>query len=542
SAGGLPPRALGAGESMRIFTGAPLPQGADAVVPQEDVAASGDRVTVRGRIAPGAYVRPAGEDVRAGDIVVKPGGVIGAAEVGLLATLGYPQVRVYRRPRVAILSTGNQLADLGSQPGPAQIPNTNTYSLMAQVIEAGGEPVNVGVAPDQLEAITERVRWGLEASDMLVTSAGVSVGELDLVREALERGGARLHLWQGSMRPGKPVTFGTRGEQPLFGLPGNPVSAMGTFELFVRPALPRTAGRRGAGRPPGARGAGARADRNPRLAPRLPARHPHGRRRRLRRASDRRAGLSDPALDGARRRACDRRARHHHRRRRAGRRHRAPFARASIALSFLTSFSAACYGRKWMSRGFCVLAALAILASGCASRRESDVERLRSELSELRVAQQVTSRDLANATSQLQALDVKMLADEVARLNRRADAADAALADARVKLDMLATPPAVAGAPPVSSPLPAPLRPAPPGVAPRPAPPPPAAAVMTPAPSNRAAITPPPAPLPPQAAVAPALVPAAPLTPPPAAAVDKPRLPPSPTVAPARPAPKNPEQ
>ena len=241
-AGAMPSRTLGAGESMRIFTGAPLPQGADAVVPQEDVAASGDRVTVRGRIAPGAYVRPAGEDVRAGDVVVKPGGVIGPAEVGLLATLGYSQVRVHRRPRVAILSTGNELADLGSQPGPAQIPNTNTYSLMAQVIEAGGEPLNLGVAPDQLDAITERVRWGLRSADVLVTSAGVSVGELDLVREALERSGAELHLWQVSMRPGKPITFGTRGDRPVFGLPGNPVSAMVTFELFVRPALRRMAG------------------------------------------------------------------------------------------------------------------------------------------------------------------------------------------------------------------------------------------------------------------------------------------------------------
>ena len=241
-AGAMPSRPLRAGESMRIFTGAPLPEGADAVVPQEDVAADDRRVTVRGRIAPGAYVRPAGEDVRTGDLVVKPGGVVGAAEVGLLATLGYSQVRVYRRPRVAILSTGNELADLGTQPGPAQIPNTNTYSLMAQVIEAGGEPINLGVAPDQLEAITERVRWGLAAADVLVTSAGVSVGELDLVREALERSGAELHLWQVSMRPGKPITFGTRDGRPVFGLPGNPVSAMVTFELFVRPALRRMAG------------------------------------------------------------------------------------------------------------------------------------------------------------------------------------------------------------------------------------------------------------------------------------------------------------
>ena len=200
-----------------------------------------------------------------------------------------------------------------------------------------------------------------------------------------------------------------------------------------------------------------------------------------------------------------------------------------------------------MTRSLCVLAAFAVLASGCASRRESDVERLRSELSELRVAQQTTSRDLANATSQLQALDVKTLSDEVARLNRRADAADAALADARGKLDMLATPPAVASAPPspAASTVPAPLRPAPAVMSPVPAPLPPDAAVMTPAPSNRAAISPPPAPLPPQTAMAPAPAPAAPPTVPPAAAVDKPRVPPSPAVAPARPAPKsagNPEQ
>ena len=241
-AGAMPSRPLKAGESMQIFTGAPLPEGADAVVPQEDVAADGDRVTIRGRIAAGAYVRPAGEDVRAGDVVVEPGRTIGAAEVGLLATLGYSQVRVHRRPRVAILSTGNELADLGMEPGPGQIPNTNTYSLMAQVVEAGADPVNLGVAPDQLEAITERVRWGFASADVLVSSAGVSVGELDLVRAALERSGAELHLWQVSMRPGKPITFGTREGRPVFGLPGNPVSAMVTFELFVRPALRRMVG------------------------------------------------------------------------------------------------------------------------------------------------------------------------------------------------------------------------------------------------------------------------------------------------------------
>jgi molybdopterin molybdotransferase len=247
-AGALPSRPLRAGETMRIFTGAPMPEGADAVVPQEDVAADDGRIRIAGRIASGAYVRPAGEDVRAGDVVVEPGVAIGAAEVGLLATLGYQQVRVYRRPRVAILSTGNELADLGTEPGPGQIPNTNTYSLMAQVIEAGAEPVNLGVVPDELDAIGERIRWGLATADVLVTSAGVSVGELDLVREALELCGAELHLWKVSMRPGKPITFGTRGARAVFGLPGNPVSAMVTFELFVRPMLLAMQGRRGPSR------------------------------------------------------------------------------------------------------------------------------------------------------------------------------------------------------------------------------------------------------------------------------------------------------
>lgn len=159
----------------------------------------------------------------------------------MLATLGHNPVRVYRRPRVAVLSTGDELVDLGREPGPGQIPNTNTYTLTAQVQEAGGEPVSLGIAPDRLELIEERIRWGLGA-DVLVSSAGVSVGEHDLVRDALVRAGAKLHLWQVAMRPGKPVTFGTRGTCLVFGLPGNPVSAMVTFELFVRPALLRLGG------------------------------------------------------------------------------------------------------------------------------------------------------------------------------------------------------------------------------------------------------------------------------------------------------------
>ncbi len=248
AAGALPSRAVGAGEAVRIFTGAPLPDGADAVVPQEDVEVDGDRVRVPGGVAAGAYVRPRGEDVRRGDHVLSPGQRLGPAEIGLLATLGHSPVRVHRRPRVAILSTGNELADLGTEPGPGQIPNTNTYSLMAQVTEAGAVAVNLGIAPDRLEAIEERLAWGRDA-DVLLSSAGVSVGELDLVREALTRSGAELHLWRVSMRPGKPITFGSWARRLVFGLPGNPVSAMVTFELFVRPALLRMSGRLDVDRP-----------------------------------------------------------------------------------------------------------------------------------------------------------------------------------------------------------------------------------------------------------------------------------------------------
>jgi molybdopterin molybdotransferase len=244
TAGVVPTRVVGAGEAMRIFTGAPLPEGADAVVPQEDTDATDGHVTVKSAVSAGAYVRPRGEDLRVGDHVLEPGVMLGPAEIGVLATLGMSQITVYRRPRVAILSTGNELAELGSEPGPGQIPNTNSYSLCAQVLEAGATPTNLGIAADRMESIEERLAWG-GGADMLLSSAGVSVGDLDLVKTALTRAGAALHLWQVSMRPGKPITFGSIGERPVFGLPGNPVSAMVTFELFVRPALRRMAGFRG---------------------------------------------------------------------------------------------------------------------------------------------------------------------------------------------------------------------------------------------------------------------------------------------------------
>ncbi|MEK8036630.1 MAG: gephyrin-like molybdotransferase Glp [candidate division NC10 bacterium] len=252
-AGGVAERALRAGEAFRIFTGAPLPEGADSIIPQEDVTADGGTVVIGRLVPPGECVRPRGEDMRAGDSVLERGRVLGPAEIGLLATLGHQPVRVVRRPVVGILSTGDELVDLPGALGPGQIPNSNTYALMAQVLEAGGEPVSLGIARDRLDDIVERLSWGL-GCDLLISSAGVSVGEHDLVKAALGRLGAEQHLWLVNMRPGKPVTFGTipagaKGALPVFGLPGNPVSAMVTFELFVRPAILRVGGHARLSRP-----------------------------------------------------------------------------------------------------------------------------------------------------------------------------------------------------------------------------------------------------------------------------------------------------
>ena len=222
-AGRLAERPLNPGETFRIFTGAPLPAGADAVIPQEDVTVEGTVVRVSRPLAPGDYVRPRGEDMRPGDRLFEPGRALSPADLGVLATVGRSRVAVIRRPVVGILSTGDEVADLGASVGPGQIPNSNTYSLMAQVRAAGAEPLNLGVARDRQDEIEARLAWG-------------------------------QHLWLVDMRPGKPITFATlasppKGTLPVFGLPGNPVSAMVTFELFVRPAIRRMGGHARLGRP-----------------------------------------------------------------------------------------------------------------------------------------------------------------------------------------------------------------------------------------------------------------------------------------------------
>lgn len=250
-AGGSAPRPLRPGEAARIFTGAALPPGADSIVMQEDAVADGAEVAFVAAPARGEHVRPAGEDVRTGDEVIAAGAKLGPAQLGVLASLGRSVVRVHRQPRVAILSGGDELVEPDEDVAGGRIVASNAYTLAAQCAEAGALATNLGIARDTREELARGLAAGLGA-DLLVSSAGVSVGDHDHVRPVLEKLGCRLVFWGVQMKPGFPLTFGRfdDGRGPLvFGLPGNPVSAMVTFELFVRPVLLRLGGQRVLGRP-----------------------------------------------------------------------------------------------------------------------------------------------------------------------------------------------------------------------------------------------------------------------------------------------------
>ncbi|MEJ2678873.1 MAG: molybdopterin molybdotransferase MoeA [Gemmatimonadota bacterium] len=248
-AGGFPTRSMEPGTAVRVMTGAPVPAGTDTVVRVEHTRpVEGDpnqiRV-VRGADA-GRNVRPRGEDLRVGDPVVSAGTVLHAAEMGLLATVGHGVVRVTRRPRLAILSNGDELVDLNDfdQVGAGRrIVNSNAYSMAGAVAAAGGEPILLGIAGDDEGSIREHLEASRDA-DALITTAGASVGEHDLMKGVLEERGFALDFWRVQMKPGSPFSFGHLDGMPVFGLPGNPVSALVTFEVLVRPALRRMLGRR----------------------------------------------------------------------------------------------------------------------------------------------------------------------------------------------------------------------------------------------------------------------------------------------------------
>jgi molybdopterin molybdotransferase len=246
-AGGPPAPAVEPGSAVRIMTGAPMPDGADAVVPIEEASESDGSLAIRVVPLPHAHIRDAGHDVAAGTAVALPAGPITASVIGLLAAMGHGDVEVRRRPRASILSTGDELVPVGALLGPGQIHDANGPALAAAVREAGGEPIILELAGDDPGEIERRVREGAEAADLLIVSGGVSVGEHDHVRAVIERLGA-LDFWRIAVQPGKPLAFGHVEGRPVIGLPGNPVSALVTFELFVRPMLRCMLGLAGDGR------------------------------------------------------------------------------------------------------------------------------------------------------------------------------------------------------------------------------------------------------------------------------------------------------
>lgn len=239
-------RPLGPGQAVRIMTGAPLPSGADTVVPVEETETGNGRVRLFAKVERAAFVRPAGQDVQAGERVLPAGTRVTPAVVGMLAQLRRAFVSVRTAPRVAILSTGDELVELDErqveETGRATIVNSNSYQLAAAVTEAGGVPLQLGITPDRPEAIRARVDAGLRAADCVISTGGVSVGDYDFIKSVLADLGADLRFWKIRVRPGKPLLFGLIQGRPFFGLPGNPVSSLVTFELFVRPALRKMMG------------------------------------------------------------------------------------------------------------------------------------------------------------------------------------------------------------------------------------------------------------------------------------------------------------
>jgi molybdopterin molybdotransferase len=243
-AGQLPSSDVQPGTAVRIMTGAPIPRGADSVVRVEDTDGGERQVEIRDGRDAGRNVRPRGEDLQVGGLAVARGTVLGPAQIGVLASVGCATIQVHRRPRVAVLSSGDELVDIDRFDAVRRgekIVSSNSYTLVNSVRAAGGDAVDLGTVPDDPVAYAERLA-GARGCDLLITSGGVSVGAFDFTKDVLRSLGAELHLWRVAMRPGAPVGFGTLGELPWLGLPGNPVSALVTFELFARPLIRRQRG------------------------------------------------------------------------------------------------------------------------------------------------------------------------------------------------------------------------------------------------------------------------------------------------------------
>ncbi len=247
-AGRMPTLAVGPGEAAAVMTGAPVPDGADAVVKVEETEVVEGCVRLTSAATPGDHIRTQGENRRAGEVVLTAGTGIGPVEIGVLATVGLATVPVFRRPTLAVVATGDELVAVEETPGPARIRNANSSSLLAQGHDAGARALDLGRVEDDAAATRRAIREGLE-SDVLVLSGGVSMGTRDLVAEALADEGVEIVFHRVRIKPGKPLLFGRRGKTLVFGVPGNPVSTFVTFELFVRPAIRALAGFRRTVRP-----------------------------------------------------------------------------------------------------------------------------------------------------------------------------------------------------------------------------------------------------------------------------------------------------
>ena len=240
---------IAAGECVRIFTGAPLPGGADAIVIQEDTVADGAQITINEAPAAGQHARPKGLDFKLGDVLLEAGRLLNARDIGLAAAMNVPWLRVTRRPRVAILATGDEIVMPGEPMSEDQIISSNSVALAAYVRALGGVPINLGIAGDTAEALREALD-GVRGADLLVTSGGASVGDYDLVGQVLGEKGLNLGFYKVAMRPGKPLIFGDMGGVPVLGLPGNPVSCGVTAAVFLRPAMAIMLGIRASGAAP----------------------------------------------------------------------------------------------------------------------------------------------------------------------------------------------------------------------------------------------------------------------------------------------------
>lgn len=227
---------VGPGQTVRIFTGGPVPAGADAIVIQEDTTRDGDIVTVTESAPAGRYIRPTGLDFKAGNVGIAAGRRLTARDIGLAAAMNVPWLTVRRRPRIALLATGDEIVRPGEPIGPNQIVSSNALALMALIEGAGGEPTDLGIARDNEDSL-KRMAAGVHGADMLVTLGGASVGEHDLVRKVLGAEGLELDFWQIAMRPGKPLMFGKIGGIPMLGLPGNPVSSLICGLILLYPAI-----------------------------------------------------------------------------------------------------------------------------------------------------------------------------------------------------------------------------------------------------------------------------------------------------------------